>query len=60
VQTRGSAHDHSIRQVTIDGDGMHIGEPVTGIAGIFSATASLPALGWQADSPASESRQPDG
>jgi circadian clock protein KaiC len=28
VQTRGSAHDHSIRQVTIDGTGMHIGQPL--------------------------------
>jgi circadian clock protein KaiC len=28
LQTRGSAHDHAIRKVTIDGDGMHIGEPL--------------------------------
>lgn len=28
LQTRGSAHDPSIRQVTIDDAGMHIGEPV--------------------------------
>ncbi len=60
VQTRGSAHDESIRQVTIDGDGMHIGEPIAGTAGIFSGTASLPALGCQADPPVPESPQPDG
>jgi circadian clock protein KaiC len=59
-QTRGSAHDDSIRQVTIDGDGMHIGEPVAGTAGILSGTASLPVLGWQADPPVPESPQPDG
>lgn len=60
VQTRGSAHDESIRQVSIDGDGMQIGEPIAEIAGIFSGTAALPALGWQADPPVPESRQPDG
>jgi circadian clock protein KaiC len=60
TQTRGTAHDPSIRQVTIDGDGMHIGEPVTGTAGILSGTAPLPAPGWQADPPGTESPQPDG
>ena len=60
LQTRGSAHDPSIRQVTIDSDGMHIGEPVTGTAGILSGTASLPAPGWQADPPVTESPQPGG
>jgi circadian clock protein KaiC len=30
LQARGSAHDHSIRRVTIDGAGMHIGERVRG------------------------------
>src|SRR5204862_7778153 len=28
VQNRGSAHDDSVRQTTIDSDGMHIGAPV--------------------------------
>jgi circadian clock protein KaiC len=60
MQTRGSAHDPSIRQVTIDGDGMRIGEPLAGTAGILSGTTSLPAPGWQADPPAAESPQPDG
>lgn len=60
LQTRGSAHDPSIRQIAIDGDGMHIGEPIAGIAGILSCTAGIPALGWQADPPVPESPQPDG
>ncbi len=30
VQTRGSAHDETIRAVTINDDGMHIGDPVPG------------------------------
>jgi KaiC/GvpD/RAD55 family RecA-like ATPase len=60
MQTRGSAHDPSIRQVTIDGDGMHIGEPISGPAGILSSTTSLPAPGWPADPPGTESPQPDG
>ena len=60
MQTRGSGHDPSIRQVTIDSDGMHIGEPVTGTAGILSGTASLPAPGWQADPLGTESPQPGG
>ena len=60
MQTRGTAHDEGIRQVTIDGDGMHIGEPVAGTAGILSGTVSLPALGWQADRAVPESPQPDG
>jgi circadian clock protein KaiC len=60
MQTRGCAHDPSIRQVTIDGDGMHIGEPIAGTAGILSGTASLPAPGWQADPPGPETPQPDG
>ena len=29
LQTRGSAHDHAIRKVDIDGEGMHIGEPLS-------------------------------
>lgn len=29
TQTRGSAHDQRVRQVTVDADGMHVGEPVS-------------------------------
>jgi len=60
LQTRGSAHDPGIRQVTIDGDGMHIGEPITVSAGILTSTGSIPAPGWQADLPGTESPPPDG
>jgi circadian clock protein KaiC len=60
MQTRGSAHDPSIRQVTIDADGMHIAEPVTGPAGILSGATSLLTLPGMADPPAPENPQPDG
>jgi circadian clock protein KaiC len=60
MQTRGTAHDESIRQVTIGSDGMRIGEPITGTAGIVSGTASLTMLPGMADQPASEGIQPDG
>ena len=60
MQTRGSGHDQSIRQVTIDSDGMHITEPVAGIAGILSGAVSVPAQDRQADPPAPGSAQPDG
>ena len=38
LQTRGSAHDHSVRQVNIDSDGMRIGEPWPGIAHVLAET----------------------
>jgi len=60
MQTRGSAHDQSIRQVTIDADGMHIAEPITGPAGIFSGGTSLVTLPGMAGPPAPEGPQPDG
>ena len=60
MQTRGSAHDPSIRQVTIDADGMHIAEPITGTAGILSGGTSLLTPPGMADPPAPESPQPDG
>jgi hypothetical protein len=41
LQTRASAHDHSIRQFTIDGNGMHIGEPVANVAQIVPTTSAL-------------------
>lgn len=36
LKMRGSAHDRQIREFTIDGAGMHIGEPFRGIAGILA------------------------
>lgn len=60
VQTRGTAHDERIRQVTIGSEGMRIGEPITGTVGIVSGAASLTTLPGAADPPASGSPQPDG
>ncbi|MEU6119927.1 circadian clock protein KaiC [Streptomyces sp. NPDC047117] len=36
LQTRGSAHDHRIRDVTIDDTGMHIGEPLRGVSAVLT------------------------
>jgi circadian clock protein KaiC len=33
---RGAAHDKDIREFTIDGQGMHIGEPFRDVVGIIS------------------------
>jgi circadian clock protein KaiC len=41
LQTRGSGHDPSIRQVTIDDTGMHIGEPLPRVAHVLSGSAAL-------------------
>jgi len=41
LQTRGSSHDHAIRQVTIDDTGMHIGEPLPRVAHVLSGSAAL-------------------
>lgn len=37
LQTRGSSHDHSIRQFEIDDTGMHIGEPMRDLSNVLSA-----------------------
>ncbi|MFP5219118.1 MAG: circadian clock protein KaiC [Actinomycetes bacterium] len=36
LKMRGSSHDHEIRQYTIDGSGMHIGQPFRSVGGILS------------------------
>jgi circadian clock protein KaiC len=41
LQTRGSGHDPSVRQVTIDDTGMHIGEPLPRVAHVLSGSAAL-------------------
>ncbi len=41
VQTRGTAHDHTIRRATIDAGGMRIGEPYPGISHIIPEAAPL-------------------
>ncbi len=42
LQTRGSAHDDSIRGYTIDGSGMHIGDPLTGASHLLAPGISPP------------------
>ena len=36
LKMRGSAHDKDIREVTIDAEGMHIGQPFRNVTGILS------------------------
>ncbi|HUK73356.1 MAG TPA: circadian clock protein KaiC [Streptosporangiaceae bacterium] len=51
LQTRGSAHDPSVRHVTIDAQGMHIGERLIGTGFL----AGLPGtLAWPAAQPGSQ------
>lgn len=43
LKMRGSAHDRRIREFTIDGNGMHIGEPFRDVSGILSGNLSFAA-----------------
>ena len=36
LKMRGSQHDKEIREFTIDGEGMHLGEPFRNVTGILS------------------------
>ncbi|MHB1264827.1 MAG: circadian clock protein KaiC [Gemmatimonadaceae bacterium] len=38
LKMRGSAHDVDLREYTIDAQGMHVGEPFTGVTGILTGT----------------------
>ena len=38
LKMRGSAHEKDIREITIDGSGMHLGEPFRSVSGILSGT----------------------
>jgi len=61
LQARGSAYDHSVRQVTFDSDGMHIGARVHGAAHLFSEDAALPGpRWWPAGPPGTEEHSPGG
>ena len=60
VQTRGSAHDARVRQVTVDGDGMHITEPIPGLTNLPPGAAILTSSGCSPGSPGSQGPQPDG
>jgi len=41
LKMRGSFHDKSIREYTIDGTGLHIKEPFRGVSGILAGTPSF-------------------
>ena len=41
LKMRGSLHDRSIREYTIDGQGMHIGEPIRNVTGILSGRPTM-------------------
>jgi circadian clock protein KaiC len=61
LQTRGSGHDHAIRQVTIDDTGMHIGEPLPRVAHVLSGSAALTEHPpWPAEADAASSEPPGG
>lgn len=52
LKMRGSAHDHDIREYTIDGAGMHVLGPFHDISGVLSGTpifADAPGLGSAGD-----------
>jgi len=41
LKMRGSAHDHDIREYTIDGGGMHIGGPFRDVSGVLSGNPTF-------------------
>ena len=49
LKMRGSPHDAAFREFTIDGDGMHIGEPFRNLNGILTGNPQLVAVGSDAD-----------
>ena len=49
LKVRGSSHDHEIREYTIDGDGMHIGEAFRSIGGILTGRVVHAGLPSQLD-----------
>ncbi|MFC0435278.1 circadian clock protein KaiC [Kutzneria buriramensis] len=58
LQTRGSMHDPSIRHVTVDSEGLHVGERVTRVVGILSGNSTIPGVPWLlAESPEPEEQQ---
>jgi circadian clock protein KaiC len=49
LKMRGSHHDSALRQYTIDGRGMHIGEPFRHVVGILSGNPTFDPDGEGAD-----------
>ena len=41
LKMRGSVHDRTIREYTIDGRGMHIGDPIRNVSGILSGRPTV-------------------
>jgi circadian clock protein KaiC len=60
LQARGSAHDPRVRQATVDGDGMHIREPIPGINSLLPGVAALTSPGHSPGSPGSQGPRHDG
>lgn len=56
LQTRGSAHEQTIRQVTIDSDGLHIGGRLSSVVGILHDYPSVAGMPWWSGGPP----QPEG
>lgn len=46
LQTRGSAHDERVRQFTIDHEGMHIGDRISGVAYVAGTANYPPVQAW--------------
>jgi len=57
LKLRGSAHDRSIREFTIDGKGMHIGSKMMGLSGILTGDlAAAPVTGAGGAAPSDADR----
>ncbi|QUQ65885.1 circadian clock protein KaiC [Kutzneria sp. CA-103260] len=54
VQTRGTTHDHSIRQVDITGDGLHIGARLSNVVGILTESPSIAGTPWWSVAPSQQ------
>jgi len=51
LKMRGSAHDHDIREYTIDGTGMHILAPFHDVSGVLSGSPVFLAAEGEAETP---------
>lgn len=60
VQTSGSAHDARVRQVTVDGDGMHVTEPIPGMTNLPPGAPVYISPDRSPGFPGSQGPQPDG
>ncbi|MFD8567663.1 circadian clock protein KaiC [Streptomyces sp. NPDC059639] len=58
LQTRGSAHDHSIRRFEIDNTGMHIGDPMRGLSSVLGTVDPAAPGGLAQPSPQAGGERP--